>query len=203
MWKRKEKGLRISDSALLLVIFKQHHGNERVKCPGCHMIQLKPTGKSKGKVNVFNISTQKLPSLMNSGLTSFQSKRQALTGWRVCLSIWNIPCCIWNRLRPKHWAISTVWLCWHMICLRSGSDGPQANNWNSLCTRAFTELMFNNNKQEQKFNKSKVFVCVCVCMQHTEEDLSVLVPSLQTGKIHKELNNSLLTGWNSPRPKIQ
>ena len=54
--------------------------------------------------------------------------------------------------------------------------------------------MFNNNKQEQKFNKSKVFVCVCVCMQHTEEDLSVLVPSLQTGKIHKELDNSLLTG---------
>ena len=50
--------------------------------------------------------------------------------------------------------------------------------------------LFNNNKQERKLNK----VCVCVCVQHAEEDLSVLVLSLQTGKIHKELDDSLLTG---------
>ena len=50
------------------------------------------------------------------------------------------------------------------------------------------------NKNKSLIKVKCLCVCVCVCMQHTEEDLSVLVPSLQTGKIHKELNNSLLTG---------
>ena len=35
MRKRKQKGLRISNFALLLVVFKCHHGSERVKAELC------------------------------------------------------------------------------------------------------------------------------------------------------------------------
>ena len=40
--KRKRKGLRVSNFALLLVIFKRHPGSEVVKAIGCRLAVLQP-----------------------------------------------------------------------------------------------------------------------------------------------------------------
>ena len=52
----------------------------RLKRTGCHTIQPKLVGLSKGKVDVFNFSTRELPFLVTSGL-SFTSGQTAGTHW--------------------------------------------------------------------------------------------------------------------------
>ena len=42
VWKRKRKGLRVSNFALLLVVFKRHPGSEAVKAIGCRLAVFQP-----------------------------------------------------------------------------------------------------------------------------------------------------------------
>ena len=117
-----------------------------LKHTGCHMIRPKLTGWSKGQVHLLNlVVTQELPSfkLCHLSFPYFSPNgRWPLTG-RCSSSVLKIARCIENgrhMLKPVPWAIWTVKLCWPMIHLRSGSDGPQPYGRNSLRFSILTVL---------------------------------------------------------------
>ena len=119
-----------------------------LKHTGCHMIRPKLTGWSKGQVHLLNlVVTQELPSfkLCHLSFPYFSPNgRWSLTG-RCSSSVWKIACCIENgrhMLKPVPWAIWTVKLCWPMIHLRSGSDGPQPYTHMAMLLHALFEVMF-------------------------------------------------------------
>ena len=73
-------------------------GPIRLKHTGCHTIQPKLTGFSKGKVDVFNLdATRVFPSLVSSGLLHFSPSGGCSLAGRCSLSgVWNVACCIWS-----------------------------------------------------------------------------------------------------------
>ena len=127
-----------------------------LKCTGCHTMQPKLTGWSKGKVNIFNLATvQWLPSLVTSGL-SFTSVQMTVTDWLAdAVRSFGMQHAVFGmgRLKPELWVVSTVQLltvslfchsmcklCWHMIHLRSGLDGPHLYSQRDSCMHTFSQI---------------------------------------------------------------
>ena len=97
------------------------------KHTGCHMIQPKLTGCSKGKPYVFNLDAYArvtTPCNPRPFLTSVQTAgahwmAEAVHRFGIYHALFGT-----GGLKPMFRAVSTVRLCWHTIRLRSGSDGP-------------------------------------------------------------------------------
>ena len=95
--------------------------------------------KAHGEVNIFNLATQELPSLVISGISSISLKTAGALWLVDTVHPFGMQHAVvgMDRLKLTSWAVATVRLCWHTMRFRSGSDSPpQAYGWNGWCISA-------------------------------------------------------------------